>query len=268
MFGRLLPYDINAQEYLSATNISNVVLVSAINELTLNLKAGGVWEDMAAIYPFIGGTAGPCSVNLVNPGTYDLSFTGSWTFTSTYGQSSATNTTWADTGINDNAFNSTGSAANIHLSAAVSYETELNDYPIGVYRSPAGGTAQGTWIGFQSSGDYFFGQARGRLNQQVEIAGANTSGFFLVSRQLSATSELYYQRGSTGATAGSVNEATVGANYNYLVGARNFNGDGQGQQFNGYIEFVTIGNGLTQNKALALYNAVKIFNQRVGKTAI
>ena len=268
MFGRLLPYDFNAQQYLSAAKISDPTIVSAVNELVLNLKGGGVWDYLGAVYPFIGGTAGPCAVNLVNPGTFDLSFTGVWTFTSTYGQVT-TNVTWADTGINDNTFNNTGNGANIHLSAVVSYETELDGYPIGVRSTPAGGTAQGTWLGFETPGDEFFAQARGRSNQQVAIAGANTSNFFLVTRAPVSVSQIYYQIGETGATAANNNEGAVGGNTaTYLVGSRRFGADGQGQQFNGYIEFVTIGSGLTGGPAIALYNAIKKFNQKVGKTAI
>jgi len=47
--------------------------------LTRPLLSSGLWSSMAALYPFIGGSAAAHSVNLVAPGTYSITWSGTVT---------------------------------------------------------------------------------------------------------------------------------------------------------------------------------------------
>ena len=266
MFGRLIPYDINVQQFLAVTRISNPILIDAVNSLTLNLKAAGLWDSLSAIYPLIGGTAGPQSHNLKNVSQYRLSFTGTINYTSTGLEFSGDNQSWADTEIAENSFYADGSGANIHLSAQV-YRSGvvLNDL-MGI--GPAaisGATSQGSYIGFDGN-DAWFGQARGRRNQQyTSAANQATSGFYLVSRRPTSSGELYYQKDGTGGTGASVNEGTIGSNYNYYLGGTNTGGVTVNNPLSGEITFSTLGAGLSNTQAVTLYNLVQTFNAKVGK---
>ena len=268
MFGRLLPYDFNTSQFLSAVKITDPVQIDAVNTLVFNLKGAGLWDSLDAIYPLMGGTAGPQSYNLKDIYQYQLSFTGTITHTSTGLEFAGLNTSWADTGIGENTFHAAGSGADIHLSAQVYRSGPVLNDLMGI--GPAaisGATSQGSYIGFDGNADTWFGQARGRRNQQyVSGANQNTSGFYLVSRRPTSSAELYYQKNGTGGTAASVNEGTIGSNYNYYLGGTNTGGVIVDNPLSGEITFSTLGAGLSDTQAVTLYNLVQTFNAKVGKT--
>lgn len=59
--------DPDAQAFLTATGITDATIESAINQLVLDLKAGGVWTKLDVCYPFVGGTATTHKYNLIDP---------------------------------------------------------------------------------------------------------------------------------------------------------------------------------------------------------
>ena len=79
-------YDADAQAFITAAVITVLVQMTAINELTIGLKADSLWTSMKAIYPFVGGTATTHKFNLKDPRDLDaafrLVFTGGWTHSS------------------------------------------------------------------------------------------------------------------------------------------------------------------------------------------
>lgn len=76
-------YDADAVTFFTAAGITDTTQKNAVNTLVLSLKADSIWAKMLAIYPMVGGTSGSHAVNLKAPGTYDITFTGSWTHSST-----------------------------------------------------------------------------------------------------------------------------------------------------------------------------------------
>jgi len=76
-------FDPDAGAFINATGIGGIQ-AEAINNLVQQLKAGGVWERLIALYPFVGGNAQSCKFNLINPqdtnAAYRLTFAGTWTF--------------------------------------------------------------------------------------------------------------------------------------------------------------------------------------------
>jgi hypothetical protein len=78
--------DPNAQAFLTAAGITDSTITSAINTLTLSLKANNLWTKSFAIYPLVGGTASTHKWNLKDPqdtnAAFRLVFNGGWTHTS------------------------------------------------------------------------------------------------------------------------------------------------------------------------------------------
>ena len=76
-------YDADAQAFITAAVITVLVQMTAINELTIGLKANNIWNSMSALYPFVGGTATQHKYNLKNPldtnAAFRLVFNGGWT---------------------------------------------------------------------------------------------------------------------------------------------------------------------------------------------
>ena len=81
--------DADAQAFLTATGITNPTIVNAIDSLVVSLKGSGLWTKMAAIYPFVGGTATTHKYNLKDPrdldAAYRIAFSGGWTHSESNG---------------------------------------------------------------------------------------------------------------------------------------------------------------------------------------
>lgn len=77
-------FDADALAYITAnTAITSTADKNAINTFFLGLKSDGIYTKMKAMYLPIWGTSANCKFNLVAPnGSYDLTFTTGWTFSS------------------------------------------------------------------------------------------------------------------------------------------------------------------------------------------
>lgn len=85
--------DNDAYNFLVATNLYlQQPATNAINYLATNLKSKGIWNKLYLAYPFVGGTATTHRVNLINTGSFQLFFTGSWTHNSNGITGNGTNT--------------------------------------------------------------------------------------------------------------------------------------------------------------------------------
>jgi hypothetical protein len=88
--------DANAQAFLNAAVITNTTQANAINNLVVGLKADGLWANMQALYPFVGGTASTHKWNLKDPrdldAAYRLQFGGGWVHNTNGATGNGTNT--------------------------------------------------------------------------------------------------------------------------------------------------------------------------------
>ncbi len=66
--------DPNAQAFILAANITDPTQQQAINTLVVDLKANNLWNNMDAIYPFVGGTADSHKYNLKDPRDLDIAY--------------------------------------------------------------------------------------------------------------------------------------------------------------------------------------------------
>jgi len=103
--------DTDAAAYIAAVGTLTDTEEWYIIYLVSELKAKGLWTKGLAIYPFPTAIEADCQVNLITPGTYDLTFTGNWTFAitgATADNSDAFTPTYADTGMAANVPTLTG----------------------------------------------------------------------------------------------------------------------------------------------------------------
>ena len=67
-------FDPDAQAFITAASITDPTQQSAINTLVIGMKADNLWDNMNAIYPFVGGTATTHKYNLKDPRDLDAAF--------------------------------------------------------------------------------------------------------------------------------------------------------------------------------------------------
>jgi hypothetical protein len=108
--------DADAVAFLAAAGITDATITSAICTLVTTMKANGTWAKMNAIYPMVGGTAATHKFNLKNPAdtnaAFRLSFVGGWTHSTNGALPNGTNA-YADTFLNAN---TTLSISSSHIS--------------------------------------------------------------------------------------------------------------------------------------------------------
>ena len=66
--------DLDALAFLTAAEITDPTITTAIYNLVIGLKAEAIWDKLIAIYPFVGGTATTHKWNLKDPRDLDAAF--------------------------------------------------------------------------------------------------------------------------------------------------------------------------------------------------
>jgi hypothetical protein len=125
-------YDPDAQAFITATGISGTE-ATAINQFVLDLKSYSLWNQFNVIYPLVGASAVPCSYNLINTLTYQITWNGTVSFAST-GVTGNGTTGWGNTFLNPNA--SGLFTSGMSLSAYIRTEGNSAAYDIGSNNYP------------------------------------------------------------------------------------------------------------------------------------
>ena len=68
-------YDSDAVTFFTAASITDATQKGAVDYLVKSLKAGNLWTNMIAVYPFVGGASNKHALNLKAPSTYPITFT-------------------------------------------------------------------------------------------------------------------------------------------------------------------------------------------------
>ena len=131
------PFDPDAQAYLDAVEAAggtiNETITDATGALFTDMKAAGLYSKTIAMYPYVGGVQNAHKLEGKNPGTYDITFTGGWTF-NTLGST--------PNGVNGWATNNMYLATTMTLNNATLFTYLGTDYsPIGAAYSLDFGTA-------------------------------------------------------------------------------------------------------------------------------
>jgi hypothetical protein len=252
--------DVDAQAFLTATGITDATTVNAINSLVIALKGSGLWTKMAAIYPFVGGTATTHKYNLKDPrdldAAYRISFSGGWTHSSAAGITPNGTNASADTfftytpgtAINDFALSywTTTTTMQANIGGLLTFganTSEFNSYAILLNRtnvnwySNMGADAQGANFSYSNVGQ---------------------SGLGIASRT-STTSNKIYRNGVLLATNASTNTGTWPARNVHF-------GNPTSTVYTTMNSiFASISTGLTDDEASRLYLAAQNFQTMLGR---
>lgn len=247
------PFDADAAAYLaaviSAGGTTNPTISAATNTLFTSLKSAGIYSQLTAFYPTVGGTAASHAVEGKTPGgAYNLTFYGTWAHTPN-GMKPLASSPYATTNLIPSIVYG---GTNI-MSMGV-YTTESNTagdtYHLGTYEDNNHMTALG---GRSGSVAYFNAN-----NTTFTIVNADSSGFLtLTSNGSTAIMNLY--RSSLNTSFTNTPTGISPSNNQFYIGALNF--------INSYYSsslvntnFVYFSNYLTPTQIVNFQNIVQLFN--------
>lgn len=241
--------DADAQVFIDAAGITDTTQVSALHTLVAELKGYGLWQKFHAIYPFVGGTAGAHSYNLVNPATYQI--------------------VWSTSGVTHNANGITGNGSTGYGDTQyIIPSARQNDFHISVYvRNNVDSKCA---IGCLNNGNAVFTQIyprvtnlfEGDIHQNVSttVSNNNSQGLYVASRILASTVKGYKNNGEI-ISSNTVSLATPNTPL-YLLARR-------GLVIQDYSLFnlglASIGLGITAVEADTFYTIIQQFQIRLGR---
>jgi hypothetical protein len=252
------PLDPDAESFLNASGISDSLTIDAINNLTLDLKAGGAWGKLQAIYPLVGTSELTSKFNLKNPvdsdSAFRLVFNGGWTFSTSgitpNGTDAYVNTKWIPS---VNLF----SADNFSFGAYTPDDADTITVEIGALvdaHNYAFLRAYGqTYFYFGASG-YMLINKPGPMRYR---------GLFIFSRTDSLTSKAYIDGAKLTDTPDYSGSADLATGPFYL-GARNTGGS-PSHFSQKELSFAFMGEGLNDIESKSFYSAVELYQARLGR---
>ncbi len=253
---RLALMDTDAQAFLAATSITDMMISNAINELVINAKTNGWWDKCSAIYPMVGGTAGTHKYNLKNPqdtdGAFRLSFNGGWTHSANGAIPDGISGTYADTHLNAS---TVLSQDDTHISFYSRTNSTGAKVDIGLENSPF---TSGLLMYVRLS-DSFYAYVNDTTGGV--ISNTNSQGHYICSRLSSGTVD-GYRNGSS--VISSPATSTSLANLNLYIGADNLNSV-DSVNSDRQCAFATIGEGVDATMAGNMYNDIQEFQTTLNR---
>jgi hypothetical protein len=244
--------DADAQAFIDAASITDSTQISAVNQLVLDLKGYNIWTKMKAIYPVLGGSASSHAVNLVTPGTYNLTFSTGWTHSSD-GMLPNGTSAFADTFlIPANILTSNSN----HFSVYTRTNQTTNAVPIGSYtdsnRINQLNISTGTGLIYYT----------GSLSTELLSTLTDSKGFFIGTTRANNDRKTFRNGVEQKNLTTLVN--TNYSIYKMYVGARNVSGSADNYTVQ-QIGFASIGDGLTDTEAADFYTAVQAYQTTLSR---
>ena len=249
------PIDSDAQAFLTATSITDATITSAIQHLVIDLKNGGVWTKLKALYPFVGGTASTHKFNLKNPldtnAAFRLTFGGGWTHSATGAKPNGTNA-YADTHL----------IPSTHIAS-------IDDFSFGVYlrdnvdelKTDIGcSETYNNYMLCRYAGSTYFTFGGSTL---INFATSNSQGLIMANKR-NSTNAQGYQNITKRVDSTNYNAFRGLATCSIYLGAQNSSGTG-GQFSSKEQACAFIGLGLTDIEVSYLYSAIQLFNNRLSR---
>jgi len=244
-------FDADAQAYFDRVTTAGGTLTTtektAVNQLVIDLKANSLWTPMKAVYPMVGSSAAACAQNLKSS-SFTGTFTSGWTFAST-GVTGNGTSAYMDT----NYAQVSGDTDNQHIS--IYSRTDLNSVIADM------GVASGikeTNILSRLSNQFYF---RMQGPNATTVSSSNSLGFFMANR-ISSTQV----KGIKNSTINTISNTSNGiiTSLNIYFAAQNFNGSAANYSAREYA-FSSIGQGLTDTQAAALYTNIQTFQTTLSR---
>lgn len=248
--------DADAVAFLAAAAITDATITSAICTLVTSMKANGTWTKMDAIYPMVGGTATTHKFNLKNPAdtnaAFRLSFNGGWTHSANGALPNGSNT-FADTFYVPV---TTGIQNSHHLSYYSRTNVNLTQVEIGISTN----NSNNNILEIRTSGITYY-----IINQNSPYATAadTDSRAYYIANRTSASVVNGWRNGVkvvTGTTASNARSA-----FKIYIGVYSVNNVTNTLWTTKECAFATIGQGLSDTEAAALYSAVQTFQTTLGR---
>lgn len=242
--------DPDAQAFITAAGITDNTQIYAVNNLTINLKAYGLWTKMKAIYPFVGGTSSTHKWNLKDPrdldAAYRLVFFGGLTHNSAGITGNGTNG-YFDTFLNDN---TTLQLDSVCLSA---YSDSNIARAADVFFCTTNPAINAINLNPRNALDLY--TSRLHTTNLATQSNTNSTGFYAINRT-SASNYFHYKNN----TSTQINETSTAKQNSVILGLR---ADLTYSQRN--ISWMSIGDGLTTTEASNLYTAVQAYQTTLGR---
>ena len=239
-------YTARTTAFATATGITDVTILGALNTFDLGLISNGLDTKMKAVYPFVGTTSTTQKYNFMDARDLDvafrLQFNGGGTFSINGYQPNGTNA-YANTFLSP--------SANLTLNSShISYysRTNSNGTEIEIGSSQVGNYSL---IEIRTAATTYFG-----VNQTSGIltyADANSQAFYMANR--TASNVVNGWRNSTKVASGTTASTALAGTTFYLSA---FNQDSLPLYYSTkQCAFASIGNGLTDGEASTLYTLVQ-----------
>ena len=249
--------DPDALAFIIATGITDPTEQSAINDLVIDLKNGGIWTKLQAIYPVVGGTATTHKYNLKDPQDLDasfrLTFNGGWTHAAT-GMTPNGTTGFADTHFNPNVDLLSYTSGTIGVYSRTANATDgvdigCSDSPADLYIRPASATHTFLY---------------GRIGPNTIATTITTDGFIALTRGTNIVLDSYQTGLPIPPTNTNLMWTGILINYNIYLGARN--AGGSADLFSDReLAFGVIGPRLNLTEHLDLYNAIQTYQTTLSR---
>lgn len=253
-------FDSDALAYFSRVNAAGGTLSNtektAVNTLTLSMKADGIWNSMVAIYPMVGASAAACAQNLKSSG-FTGTFSAGWTFSSTGVLPNGTSA-YMDTSLNA-AGNLTNN--NWHLSYYSRTNNSVsNDFDFGA--GDASGAYSSSLLLRRTSNVSGFDSGNGSGTQRISTTITDSTGFFI--GKITSSSDRKYLKNNSIIASSIAPVGNILGSLNLYLAAYNQAGTAA---FFGSKEcaFSSIGAGLNDTEAGNLYTAVQAFNTTLSR---
>jgi hypothetical protein len=247
--------DADAQAFVTAANIQDQVEATAVNNLTIGLKADGLWTKMKALYPFVGGSSSSHSYNLKNTAQYQITWNGGVTHSST--------------GVLSNDINGYGNT-NLNPSSVLS----LNSTHLSYYSRSNTNGSEDVEIGISISGTsrlliapkYLGASTAYRAVNDAQV-GPGTSpsdmrGLFVASRVSSTQTKLY--KNTSTLFTDNINSGSL-ANGNIFILVYNLGTPSPSHFSSRECAFSSIGDGLSDTEVTNLNSRVTTFQTALNR---
>jgi len=262
--GAQIVSDADAQAYIDRVYTAGGTLTNteanAVNQLTIDMKAAGIWTAMKAVYPMVGSSAAACAQNLKSS-SFTGTFSSGWTFAST-GVTPNGTSAYMDTTFVPNTF----STNNAHLSfySRTNLATGTR-WDIGSLSSDSTNNPEFSLTFANSFESNKMWGSLGNYNQPASLFVGIYNGFGNINRTSSSVQTLF-RNGSLLNTNTTTNVLTNDTNPLY-IGASNLGGTAQ-RFSNRECAFSSIGDGLDNTQASNFYTCVQTFNTTLSRQVV
>jgi hypothetical protein len=237
-------YTARTTAFATATGITDVTILGALNTFDLGLISNSLDTKMKAVYPFLGGTSSTHKFNFMDARDLDvafrLSFSGGWTHSGNGITGNLVNTFANTFLIPSTQLTLTSGHYSIYSRTNVN-ETSID---LGVLNDNCHQII--TRLALQSTYSY------ANTNTGISLTNTDSTGHYITNRN-STTNTTGFKNGVKVADAAMTAGLPINA---VFIGARNQGGAGVIPSSRQY-SFSSIGNGLTDGEATTFYNLVQ-----------